>query len=115
MSAAARNSDGRHARPAWIPEERMMQTSVAIIGGGLGGLYAGRLLDSAGGIDVWKDGHHAMRPAMKAGAISLFDMRYHWEGDNMAPFEALNFFIPISTRPRVSLEVASQLSATMLS
>jgi AraC family transcriptional regulator len=44
--------------------------------------------------DVWKDGHHAMRPAMKAGAISLFDMRYHWEGDNMAPFEALNFFVP---------------------
>ncbi|WP_050990877.1 MULTISPECIES: AraC family transcriptional regulator [Bradyrhizobium] len=44
--------------------------------------------------DVWKDGHHAMRPAMNAGAISLFDMRYHWEGDNMAPFEALNFFVP---------------------
>jgi AraC family transcriptional regulator len=44
--------------------------------------------------DVWKDGHHAMRPAMRAGAISLFDMRHHWEGDNMAPFEAFNFFVP---------------------
>jgi AraC family transcriptional regulator len=52
------------------------------------------LTDHPDAQDVWKDGRHAMRPAMTAGAISLFDMRYHWEGDNMAPFEALNFFIP---------------------
>jgi len=52
MSADARNSDGRHARPAWISEERMMQTSVTIVRGVFAGLYAGRLLDSAGSIDV---------------------------------------------------------------
>ena len=61
--------------------------------------------------DVWKDGHHAMRPAMKAGAISLFDMRYHWEGDNMAPFEALNFFIPDLAFDETARELGSSFSA----
>jgi AraC-like DNA-binding protein len=61
--------------------------------------------------DVWKDGHHAMRPAMKAGAISLFDMRYHWEGDNMTPFEALNFFIPDLAFDETARELGSSFSA----
>jgi AraC family transcriptional regulator len=61
--------------------------------------------------DVWKDGHHAKRPAMKAGAISLFDMRYHWEGDNMAPFEALNFFIPDLAFNETARELGSSFSA----
>jgi len=60
--------------------------------------------------DVWKDGHHAMRPAMKAGAISLFDMRYHWEGDNMAPFEALNFFVPDLAFDETARELGSAFS-----
>ncbi|WP_298240327.1 AraC family transcriptional regulator [uncultured Bradyrhizobium sp.] len=60
--------------------------------------------------DVWKDGHHAMRPAMRAGAISLFDMRYHWEGDNMAPFEALNFFIPDLAFDETARELGSTFS-----
>lgn len=61
--------------------------------------------------DVWKDGRHAMRPAMKAGAISLFDMRYHWEGDNMAPFEALNFFVPDLAFDETARELGSSFSA----
>jgi AraC-like DNA-binding protein len=60
--------------------------------------------------DVWKDGRHAMRPAMKAGAISLFDMRYHWEGDNMAPFEALNFFVPDLAFDETACELGSRFS-----
>lgn len=60
--------------------------------------------------DVWKEGHHAMRPAMKAGAISLFDMRYHWEGDNMAPFEALNFFVPDLAFDETARELGSAFS-----
>jgi AraC family transcriptional regulator len=61
--------------------------------------------------DVWKDGRHSMRPAVKAGAISLFDMRYHWEGDNMAPFEALNFFIPDVAFDETARELGSSFSA----
>ena len=60
--------------------------------------------------DVWKDGHHAMRPAMRAGAISLFDMRYHWEGDNMAPFEAFNFFVPDLAFDETARELGSAFS-----
>ncbi len=48
-------------------------------------------------INVFCDGHHKRKPASKAGALALYDMRKSWCADIKDPFDTLQVFLPINS------------------
>jgi AraC family transcriptional regulator len=51
-------------------------------------------LDPRGRTDMFRDGIHFLRPAIRPGALGLFDMRVPWSADVKDPFDNVNLFLP---------------------
>jgi AraC family transcriptional regulator len=48
-------------------------------------------------VNVFCDGHHKRKPASRAGALALYDMRRSWSADIRDPFDTLQVFLPIDS------------------
>jgi AraC family transcriptional regulator len=50
-----------------------------------------------GPTDMFRDQKHVWRPAIRPGALGLFDLRQSWAADVRDPFDNMNVFLPLST------------------
>lgn len=60
-----------------------------------------------GTTDMFKDGVHIRRPAIRPGALGLFDLRASWAADVKDPFDNLNLFLPTSAFDEFAAEQGS--------
>ncbi len=57
-------------------------------------MIASHLREMAGGA-LWRNGHHLQAAPIQTGGIRIYDQRESWLKDVSAPFESVNFFIPL--------------------
>ncbi len=48
-----------------------------------------------GNMSLFRNGRHILKPARKAGALGLYDMRESWAADLRDPSETLSMFLPL--------------------
>jgi AraC family transcriptional regulator len=54
-------------------------------------------LNARGFTDMFKEETHFIRPAIRPGALGLFDLRSSWRADVRDPFDNVNMFLPLSS------------------
>lgn len=66
-------------------------------------------LRARGTTDMFQAEKHVLRPAIKPGALTMFDLRQSWSADVKDPFDNVNFFIPFGSFHDLADEQRSRL------
>ena len=61
-------------------------------------------LNARGPTDMFKGEKHVLRPAIRSGALSMFDLRQSWSADVRDPFDNVNIFVPLESFDQLAWE-----------
>jgi len=64
-------------------------------------------LHARGSTDMFRDGIHVRRPAIRPGDLGIFDLRASWAADVQDPFDNVNLFLPTTAFDEFAAEQGS--------